>query len=57
MGIIYFYVFIRENLCLDILSVIMYNLNFYVNDKIFLEFMDVVLFNCYYWLIKIIYYF
>lgn len=57
MGMIYFYVFIRENLCLDILSVIMYNLNFYVNDKIFLEFMDVVLFNRYYWLIKIIYYF
>lgn len=57
MGMTYFYVFIREHLCLDISSAIMHNLNFHVNDKTSLQPMDAAPPNRHHWLTKITHYF
>lgn len=55
MGMTYFYVFIREDLCLDISLALMHNLNcINVNDYIYtsLQPTDAAPPNCHHWLTK-----
>lgn len=53
MGMTYFYVFIREDLCLDISLALMHNLNcINVNDYTSLQPTDAAPPNCHNWLTK-----